>query len=229
MSNSLPVSGRQATVPVVRSIPAPGGYLCGLSWDGARLWHSDQDAGKIWALDPATGAVLRTIQSGWVRADLAYHDGLLCQVGGRPKRIVLIDADTGQVVGQKPVLPASGRLCGVEMGPQGLWMCLRSPSVLQLRDFETMTVQAEFPIEGAPSGATYAHGIVVYGEFEVGRLRAVDTVTGELLDTVQVAGHPTGMAWDGEHVWYCDFAGRACKAISLDVLAAPSQPGQNQR
>ena len=218
-----------STVPVVRSIPAPAGYRCGLTWDGARLWHSDQDAGRIWALDPATGGVLRSIDSGWVRADLAYYDGLLCQVGGRPKRIVLIDPDTGRVVGQKQVLPASGRLCGIEVGPEGMWMCLRSPSVLQLRDLETMTVQVEFPIEGAPSGATYAHGIVVYGEFETGQLRAVDTATGELLETRQVVGHPTGMTWDGEHVWYCDFAARACKAVSLDVLAAARQQREDRR
>jgi hypothetical protein len=222
------MNGNLGTVPVVRSVSAPAGYLCGLTWDGVKLWHSDQDAGKIWALDPVTGAVSRTIDCGWVRADLTYHDGLLWQVGGRPKRLVLIDPGTGRVVGQKQVLPASGRLCGIEIGPEGAWMCLRSPSVLQLRDLETMTVQAEFPIEGAPSGATYAHGVVVYGEFEVGLLRAVDTATGELLDTLQVAGHPTGMAWDGEHIWYCDFAARAVKAVSLDVLAGRGRPGQDQ-
>jgi hypothetical protein len=218
-----------ASVPVVRSVPAPAMYMCGLTWDGVHLWHSDQEAGKIWAIDPATGAVVRTLDCAWVRADLAYHDGLLCQVGGRPKRVVLVDPLTGRVAGHKQVLPASGRLCGIEMGPEGMWMCLRGPSVVQLRDIETMTVQAEHPVDGAPSGLTYAGGVVVYGEFESGLVRAVDPTTGDVLDTVRIEGHPTGMTWDGEHVWYCDFAARACKAISLDAVVIRSERRPRRR
>jgi len=202
-------------VPVVRSLPAPGTYACGLTFDGHDLWYSDQEAGKLVGLDRGSGAVKCEFACSRVRADLAYHDRLLCQVGGRPKRIILVDSRTGEVVGEKPVRPPSGRLCGVEMSPDGLWMCLRAPAVLQLRDFETMTVLRELAVEGAPSGLTYVDGTVLYGEFETGALRAVDATTGTLLASVTVEGHPTGMTWDGDQVWYCDFQARAIKAISL--------------
>jgi streptogramin lyase len=209
----------QTNVPVLSSLPAPGTYLCGLAWDGRHLWHSDQDAGTIVAVDPAGGSVVRALDCSRVRADLAYHDGRLCQVGGRPKRILLIDPETGDIVDQKQVHPPSGRLCGIEMGPEGMWMCLRNPAVVQLRDFDTMSVQRELPVEGSPSGLTYVDGVVFYSEFESGLIRAVDTVTGALLAAVQVVGHPTGMTWDGERLWYCDFEARRFAAIRLgDVV-----------
>lgn len=211
----------QTNVPVLSSLPAPGNYLCGLTWDGRHLWHSDQDAGTIVAVDPAGGSVVRTLGCSRVRADLTYHDGRLCQVGGRPKRILLIDPETGDIVDQKQVHPPSGRLCGIEMGPEGMWMCLRNPAVVQLRDFDTMSVQRELPVEGAPSGLTYVDGVVLYSEFEGGVVRAVDTVTGALLAAVTVAGHPTGMTWDGKRLWYCDFETRRFNAIRLgDVVKA---------
>jgi outer membrane protein assembly factor BamB len=214
-------SGQTTSVPVVRGIPGPSGYMCGLTWDGTYLWHSDQDAREMYAIEPATGKVARTLHCGWIRADLAYHDGLLYQVGGRPKRLVLVDPETGQTRGQKAVQPSSGRLCGIEMGPAGMWMCLRAPAVVQLRDLETMSVLREHPVEGSPSGLTYVDGVVVYSEFDTGAMRAVDATTGELLATVSVEGHPTGTTWDGEHIWYCDFSARTVKAVRpRDVIGA---------
>ncbi|HEV7452493.1 MAG TPA: hypothetical protein VGO16_14125, partial [Pseudonocardiaceae bacterium] len=127
--------------------------------------------------------------------------------------------ETGDIVDQKQVHPPSGRLCGIEMGPEGMWMCLRNPAVVQLRDFDTMSVQRELPVEGSPSGLTYVDGVVFYSEFESGMIRAVDTVTGALLAAVPVVGHPTGMTWDGERLWYCDFEARRFTAIRLgDVV-----------
>lgn len=204
------------TIPVVRSLPAPGHYLCGLTWADGLLWHSDQDAGKIWAIHPGFGEVVRELACDRVRADLTHHDGVLCQVGDRPKRIVLVDPATGEVVGTKPVKPSNGRLCGVETSGEGMWMCLRAPAVLQLRDFETMTVLREVPIVGSPSGLTVVNRTVVYGEFDTGLVRAVDTRTGRVVGTAQVEGAPTGMAWDGYSLWYCDFRARRFKAIRLD-------------
>jgi hypothetical protein len=198
--------------------------MCGLTWDGERLWHSDQDAARIVALDPMTGSIVRAFDCSRVRADLAHHDGLLCQVGGRPKRIVLVDPVNGAIVGERPVNPPSGRLCGIEMGPGGMWMCLRAPAVVQLRDFETMAVQEEYPVEGTPSGLTYVDGLVLYGEHTTGVLRAVDVRTGELRAAVTLEGHPTGMTWDGRHVWYCDFAARRFKAVRLGDVLAESRP-----
>jgi peptide/nickel transport system substrate-binding protein len=204
------------TVPVARRLPAPGRYMCGLTYARGLLWHSDQDAEKIFAMERATGEVLRVFSCPQARADLAYHDERLCQVGGRPKRLLLIDPDTGEETGQQQVPPASGRLCGVEMSPDGMWMSLRNPTVIQLRDFATMSVLREHHVPGGPAGLTCVNGTVLFADFETGLLRAADGRTGELLATVRVEGHPTGLTWDGYQVWYCDFEARTVKSIRLD-------------
>src|SRR5262245_21927179 len=164
---------------VLRTIPAPSAYLCGLTWDGTWLWHSDQDAEMIYAVDPREGTVVRRFPCQHVRADLAFDGTRLLQVGERPKRLVLIDPTTGEVVGRKAVLPASGRLTGTELGPEGIWLLLRDPTVVQLRDYASMEVIREFPTAGeSPSGLTYAAGVIVYGDFDDGVLRAMDPGTG---------------------------------------------------
>ncbi|OLT29957.1 hypothetical protein BJF83_09690 [Nocardiopsis sp. CNR-923] len=203
---------------VMASLPTPGTYLCGLTWDGTRFWHSDQRAGELYALDPDTGAVVRRFACRSARADLTHVEGRLCQVGMRPKRLLLVDPDTGEVTGHKAVRPSNGRLCGTEAGPEGVWMCLRRPPVVQLRDFATMTVLREFPVEGNPSGLTYAHGIVFYSDFEQRVIRGYDVRTERGVVTLPAAGNPTGMTWDGRLLWYCDFPGRALRAIRPAVL-----------
>jgi hypothetical protein len=203
---------------VVSSLPSPGTYLCGLTWDGERFWHSDQRSGELYALDPDDGGVLERFACPGARADLAHFDGLLSQVGERPKRLLLIDPDTGEVEGRKAVRPSNGRLCGTEAGPEGLWMCLRRPPVVQLRDLATMTIQREFPVEGNPSGLTYARGIVFYSDYEEEVIRGYDVRTERKVFSAPAKGHPTGMAWDGRLLWYCDFPGRALRAILPEIL-----------
>jgi hypothetical protein len=203
-------------------VALPGEYACGLTWDGAQLWHSDQGTRRIYAIDPADGATVRELACGWVRADLAFDGSRLCQVGGRPKRLVLVDRDTGQVTGQRAIAPRGGRVTGAEMGPEGLWLLLRGPMVVQLRDYPGMTVLREYPVPGAaPSGLTYVRGSVVYGEFEAGRLHAIDAATGAHLGSARVAGRPTGLTWDGERLWYCDFPNRLARSIELDARHTP--------
>lgn len=204
------------TVEVLHTLPGPGGYMCGLTWDGGRLWHSDQEAEMIYAIDPRDGTVTRQYPCPDVRADLAFDGERLLQVGGRPKRLVQVDPGTGEVVGSKPVLPASGRLTGTELGPEGIWLLLRGPTVVQLRDYASMEVIRELPAQGeSPSGLTYAAGVVVYGDFDDGVLRAMDASTGEHLAQMAVPGRPTGITWDGERLWYCDFPARSFRAVEL--------------
>lgn len=41
---------------IIHSIPAPGPEPRGLAWDGSFLWCAEYSSGKIFKLDPSTGA-----------------------------------------------------------------------------------------------------------------------------------------------------------------------------
>jgi outer membrane protein assembly factor BamB len=216
---SIPGGKQSITGADPNSLPTPGRYLCGLTWDGEQLWHSDQEAARIYAIDRATGRVTRTYRCDDVRADLAFDGSMLCQVGGRPKQLVLVDPASGDVTGRRKILPASGRVTGVEFGPEGLWLVLREPNVVQLRDYPAMTVQREYRVPGeGPSGLTYADGIILFGEFNTAMLHAIEAGTGAHIASAEVQGHPTGLTWDGERVWYCDFGARMLRALDLADL-----------
>ncbi|MGW5666917.1 hypothetical protein [Micromonospora sp. NPDC003776] len=168
---------------------------------------------------------MRTIECPRLRADLTCHDGLVWQVGGRPKRLLLIDPVTGAEIGERAVLPASGRVCGVEAGPDGIWLGLCGPAVVQLRDLATLEVRREFPVDGQPSGMTFHGDVVLYADFGESLIRTVDAATGELRSAVAVEGRPVGMTWGGDLIWYADFADRRLKALRpSDVLAGTVLP-----
>jgi hypothetical protein len=197
-----------------RTLPSPGTYLCGLAWDGTNFWHSDQLAGTMYALDPVDGSVLRAFPCPGARADLTYGEGLLYQIGERPKRLLVIDPATGELVGRKPIKPSNGLVCGVEWAPEGFWLCLRRPGRIQLRDVATMTIQQEFLVDGSPSGLTVAGRTVYYSDFEGQNLRGYDTVSGEQVFYADVPGRPTGMTYDESDIWYADFPAKLFRAFT---------------
>ncbi len=54
MSLLITVSVNSQTI--ISSFPSPGPEPRGLAWDGAYLWCAEYSAGKIFKLDPSTGA-----------------------------------------------------------------------------------------------------------------------------------------------------------------------------
>lgn len=210
----MPVPTVNPDVDVLRSLPAPGAYLCGLAWDGVSLWHSDQQAGEVYALDPSDGTVRSTVPCPGARADLTFHAGRLWQIGERPKRFLVLDPRTGEVLERRAIRPSNGRVCGAEVRPEGVWVCLRRPAVVQLRSIDTVDVVHEFPVVGNPSGLTEVGGVVYYTDFEEVVIRGYDVATGEQVFSEPATGSPTGLTYDGRYLWYCDFPGRALRAIA---------------
>lgn len=204
----------------VASIPGPSDYMCGLTWSGRRLWHSDQEAKQLYALDRSTGAVERQFRCASVRADLAWSGTHLWQIGMRPKRFLVISEDDGSQQERVAITPSNGRVTGAEFGPDGIWMLLRAPQVIQLRTVsgDETTISREFAVPGEhPSGLTYADGVVYYGDFDQQLIRGIDVVTEEVVLEYPAAGSPTGLAWDGALLWYCDFQARRVRALELSA------------
>ena len=105
-----------ASGDVVASIPAPGnGGDSGLAWAEGSLWVGQYRDRKIHRIDPATGAVLRTIESNRFVTGVTWVDGELWHGTweGDASEIRRIDPESGAVL-DRLEMPAGAGVSGLE-------------------------------------------------------------------------------------------------------------------
>lgn len=105
-----PDSGR-----VLSTIPAPGGSVSGLAWAEGSLWVGEYRARKIHQVDPATGKVLRSIDSNRFVTGVTWVDGDLWHATweGDESSLRQIDPKTGDVLTQLDMPEGTG-ISGLE-------------------------------------------------------------------------------------------------------------------
>ena len=115
-----PVSGN-----VVASIPAPGGGGdSGLTWAEGSLWVGQYRDRKIHQIDPATGAIRRTIESDRFVTGVTWVDGELWHGTweGEESTLRHIDPTSGAVL-QQLDMPQGVGVSGLESDGAGLFYC----------------------------------------------------------------------------------------------------------
>lgn len=120
-----PASGK-----VLASIPAPGhGSDSGLAWAEGSLWVGQCRDRKIHRIDPATGAIQRTIESNRFVTGVTWVDGELWHGTweGDDSDLRRIDPDSGAVLERLDMPPGSG-VSGLEADGEGLFYCGGGPS-----------------------------------------------------------------------------------------------------
>jgi len=101
---------------VISSIPAPaGGGDSGLAWAEGTLWVGEYRARKIHQIDPATGTVLRTIESNRFVTGVTWVDGELWHATseGAESEIRRVDPRSGAVL-ERIEMPAGTMVSGLE-------------------------------------------------------------------------------------------------------------------
>jgi streptogramin lyase len=105
-----------ATGAVVASIPAPGSTdNSGLAWADGSLWVGQYRARRIYQIDPASGAILRTIESNRFVTGVTWVDGELWHgtSEGDASDVRRIDPDSGTVLARLE-LPTGAQVSGLE-------------------------------------------------------------------------------------------------------------------
>ena len=113
------------TGDVVASIPAPGhGGDSGLTWAEGSLWVGQYRDRKIHQIDPATGAVLRTIESNRFVTGVTWVDGELWHATweGDESELRHIDPDSGAVL-ERLEMPRGVNISGLESDGADLFYC----------------------------------------------------------------------------------------------------------
>lgn len=100
---------------VLGTIPAPSGGGSGLAWAEGTLWVGQYRDRTIYQVDPATGAVLRTITSNRFVTGVTWVDGELWHGTweGNESDVRHIDSRTGQVL-QSIEVPPGAMVSGLE-------------------------------------------------------------------------------------------------------------------
>jgi outer membrane protein assembly factor BamB len=110
---------------VVASIPAPGhGYDSGLAWAEGSLWVGQYRDRKIHQIDPATGAVIRSIESNRFVTGVTWVDGELWHGTweGGESDIRRIDPESGAVL-ERLEMPDGAGVSGLESDGADLFYC----------------------------------------------------------------------------------------------------------
>jgi glutamine cyclotransferase len=115
-----PTTGR-----VLATISAPGdGGDSGLTWAEGTLWVGQYPERKIYQVDPATGAVLRVIESNRFVTGVTWVDGELWHGTWEDDESELrrIDPRTGQVL-ESVEMPAGVSVSGLESDGEDRFFC----------------------------------------------------------------------------------------------------------
>jgi len=113
------------TGKVLSSIPSPGaGRDSGLAWAEGTLWVGEYRARKIHQVDPATGAILRTIESNRFVTGVTWVDGELWHATweGDESTLRHIHPDTGEVLEQLD-MPPGANVSGLESDGADQFFC----------------------------------------------------------------------------------------------------------
>jgi len=114
-----PESGR-----VIATIPTPEGGASGMAWAEGSLWVGQHRKRKIHQVDPATGAILRTIESNRFVTGVTWVDGELWHATweGDESALRRIDSESGEVLVQLDMPPGVG-VSGLESDGGDVFFC----------------------------------------------------------------------------------------------------------
>jgi outer membrane protein assembly factor BamB len=110
---------------VLGSIPAPGGGCdSGLTWAEGSLWVGQYRDRRIHQIDPATGAILRTIESDRFVTGVTWVDGELWHGTweGDESELRRVDPADGAVL-ERLEMPAGSGISGLESDGADLFYC----------------------------------------------------------------------------------------------------------
>lgn len=175
--------------------------VAGVTFDGENVWFATGD--KLRAVDPASGAVKRTLDVA-SHAGTAYDGKHLYQIDNG--RIHKIDAKSGQVVSSIPS-PGNGNDSGLAWAEGSLWVGQYRDRKIRQVDPETGKVLREIESNRFVTGVTWVDGELWHGtwEEEQSELRHIDPQSGEVLERVEMPKgvFVSGLESDGKDRFYC--------------------------
>jgi len=191
-----------AAAEEVPSIKAPATTIAGLAFDGKRLWCADRASRTLFAVDPATGDVLKRLPlPGRHAAGLDWDDGFLWHVDGRTRKVYRLSAEDGKIAAEFPA-PGGDPPGIVRVGDTLLVGDWNDGVVYTLAAGDGHIVKTQWsplvhPWDMATDGRRVWFADGAGGEAVAVDLERWQAITAVPLPTRQ----PTGLALDGDTLW----------------------------
>ena len=203
---------------VTASVPAPAG-VGDLAWDGAAFWARDPKRESLVRIDPDTGAVLRSLPLEDEAHGIAYRDGhLVVTARGESSHVVILDAETGEVVEDIPTPHVDW--IGSAVAANGHFLVADTfNGAVAVVDPTKPDERKMHCLAGGGPGHLAATADGVWHDDYWSPLFIKSDFDGGLLEW---AGKPFertgGLAWDGEQLWAIDSgAQRLCAIERVDA------------
>ena len=189
---------------VVNTIYTPALRPRGLTWDGTAIWSVDNANEILYALNAASGGLVRTLRSPMFNTTDAAYDGQDLWICGESDvnvyRIGLFNGDV-----QKRLNMQRGSFTAMEYGQGFLWLAdAQSNKILKVHP-ETAEVLGSFSNPGTRAGGLAFDGshfwisdpstLSIYETDFAGRVLRKYLSTGQ---------SPQGLAFDGRFLWNVD-------------------------
>jgi glutamine cyclotransferase len=173
----------------------------GVTWDGHQVWFAT--TGKLLALDPASGATVRSLDVS-AHAGTAFDGHHLFQIA--EDRIQKIDPQTGRVLSTIPA-PGGGNDSGMTWAEGSLWVGQYRERKIHQIDPESGKILRTLESNRFVTGVTFVENTLWHGTWdgEESELRRIDTNTGEVLERLKMPQgvSVSGLEYDGGERFFC--------------------------
>lgn len=214
-----------STLSIIAAYDAPGNGPAGLAWDGRTLWNADFTAGRIFAVDPGSGELVRSLRCPGNLSGLAWDGRSLWQSlheEGMLRRVNPQSNDFDQTI----PLTEHGWLSGVAWDGHHLWVVSQQRGELLAVERESGRIVRTLPAPVAGGGLDYHDGYLwlsvaypmafdeTYQQFEwLDEAQSFALVQIDPRDGREVAWHNAqhlymGVAWANDEVWLSHSGGR---------------------
>jgi Right handed beta helix region len=184
---------------IVRKIGEGLGLTWSVAWDGSSIWTATVN-GKIYKLDPFTGAVLNQFYApGSQPWGMTWDGQYLWVVDFAEKRISKIDPTTGSELATYPTPDPVGGCKGVAWDGTYLnVMGWTSPKIYQIDTNGNLVSAIDVQMQGNAGGIAWDG---THFWIPAGKLLRVD-IQGNVVGWIYPASEGTwDMTWDGQYLW----------------------------
>lgn len=176
-------------------------HIHGVTHDGERVWAAT--GSKLLAIDPASGAVARTLDVA-CDAGSAFDGTHLYQIA--EARIDKIDPASGKVVASIPA-PGHGSDSGLAWAEGSLWVGQYRDRKIHRIDPATGAILRTIESNRFVTGATWVEGELWHGTWDGDEsdIRHIDPASGAVLERLEMPPGTgvSGMESDGADLFYC--------------------------